>query len=449
MTNRYRLLAVGMIVPVLSVAAHAEFKLTPSDRVVLLGDVAVSEVQTLELFIQFMRTRYPDRTPLVCNLGEPRGTAKDGLRRLEREVFPLEPTEVVLCFGLDGPQRQRFDVGQLTAHMNDLRAMIDLIRARKSRVTLLTPPPPDESQHRGLQRIEFRESVGKYADAIRALGKELDIPVIDWHAGVTDRLQNFTGKGKPGWTKHGITPSWYSLAILTDQLLSHWGAEPLEYVITADWNADNARASIGGASVVSRSADELVVALTDVPVVVNMLGGQGMDPANWPLKKWFSYQLRIENIPKGAFVISGDGYPGKPFLDQQLRLGADMSTVGPLAENLVTRTLHDAILRECNQFTQYRIAVEREAPEPELEEGFRLLRDAELSLALGAQQITSRTPSRFSMTLRIQSALAAAKDEAQKPKATPGGSQPVKQPSGSPQPAAPKQGGARVGKHNG
>jgi hypothetical protein len=429
--NRARRI-LPLLIVLLAPPVRADFKLTSEDRVILFGDTAVSEIRTVEWFDQFVRTRYPDRTPMVTNLGAPRSSAAAGNERLEREVFPLAPTEVVLCFGIDGPAKQAHDPALLDAHISELTRLIEALRSRGIRVTLLTPPPPDVGQNRGLQRINYDETVGLYAEAIHALGKKVDAPVIDWYAAVKQHMQNFSSKQRPGWTRHGLIPSWYSLAILADLLLEHWGAEPFDYLITADWTSDEASATIGSARVAERKEDVLVLELEDVPVVVNMLAGQDMTPADWPLSRWFRYRLKIDNLPGRSYILSVEGKNAKPFLGAQLLAGADVSMVGPLANHATTLALHDAIVRKGNQFTRFRLAAERTAPEPELVEGYQLLREAEASLALAAQRIAFRLPARFNCTLRIETATAAADAAVEKPV----DEKPVR---GRPRPAAPKR----------
>lgn len=419
-----RLAALIALLPL--TAARAEFKLGDGDRVVFFGDTAVSEVNMLEPFDQFVRARYPERKPLVCNLGQPRGALTDARTRLEREVYPFNPTDVVLAFGLEGAARQAFNPAQLEANMVALEALVTELRGKDIRVTLLTPPPSEDGQSRGLQKVDYRGTIGKYAEAIRALGKKVDAPVIDWNEAVERHIKDFKSKKFPGWTRQGVIPSWYSHAILTDLLLEHWGAEPLDYQVSVDWKAGTASATIGEARVTESDATHLVLALKGAPAVVNMLGGQGMEPADWPLARWFKYRLQVTGVPEDRATISGDVDSPKTLTAAELAEGADMSTSGPLVNQPVTLKLHDAILRKGYQFIQFRAATENRPPEPELEEAFDLLYKAEAALALGAYRVAYRLPSSFDTTVRIQVGAVAAP-----PAASP-------QPAGA---AAPRTGG--------
>ena len=118
-------------------------------------------------------------------------------------------------------------------------------------------------------------------------------------------------------------------------------------------------------------------------------------------------------------IISESGRAAKPFLSQQLVDGADMSAVGPLADNKTTRTLRDAIGTKVKQYRAYQSFCYREAPEPELVEGYRMWLAAYKELAAAAHKIAFRVPSRFDATLEIEPADAAAEKKPGGKKARP------------------------------
>ncbi len=386
----------------LTTPAAGEFQLHNDDRVVLFGDTVFYEVRMLEPFKQFIRTRYPDNTALVCNLGEKRSTMADAPRRLETEVLPLKPTRVLLCFGQDAPERKDFDAQKLERHFTELGALIDAIQARDIKVTLVTPPPPDESRNRGLKRMNYDDVIGRYAEATRKLAADKGLDLIDWFTAVQEGLAAFPGKSRPAWTQHGMRPALYSIAVFTELLLKHWEAEPLDYLVSTGFEGGEASATIGTAKVTERTDTHLDLALTGVPVVFGYARSADIADEHWPLAKWFKYRLQIKNVPAGGVIISSEGKHAKPFLAQQLEEGADMALLGPLVANEATRQLHEAVMRACNQFTKYRIAADREAPEPELVEGYRLLKEAEISMAVASHRIACRIPARFDTTLHIE-----------------------------------------------
>lgn len=412
-----RVVGMLLLTAIIAAPARGEFQLASNERVVLLGDTALVGQRAMEPFIQFVRTRYPDCCPLVCSLGKMRSTPGQAMTRLVSEVFPLEPTRVMLCFGLEGGPKDPFDQAKQDAAIADLKKLALAVREHGVKVEFLTPPPPDDGRSRGLKRVKYRNTVASYADAVRQLARELDAPVADWNAAADEYRKIYAGKITPGWTRNGIIPDWYMYVILADVLLEHWQAEPLDYLITVDWaEGGEASANMGKARIADRSSKFINVALEGVPVVVNMLGGQKMPENNWPLSKWFHYRLKLEHAPKHGVVISQDGEHPQSYGEKEISAGADISTSGPLAYHDATRALHNAILSSCNQFSQYFMASERNAPEPELEKGFQMMHEAEKELLLGAHKIACRTPSRFDVTIRIEEALAALHRDAEQKK---------------------------------
>ena len=66
----------------------------------------------------------------------------------------------------------------------------ELVAAHKARVILVTPPPVDErlclatDQRKGINVMRrTAENTARYAEAVREVGKQLDLPVLDmWSA---------------------------------------------------------------------------------------------------------------------------------------------------------------------------------------------------------------------------------------------------------------------------
>ena len=137
------------------------------------------------------------------------------------------------------------------------------------------------------------------------------------------------------------------------------------------------------------------------------------------MSKWCSYRLKISHLPAAGVIISESGRAAKPFLSQQLAGGADMSAVGPLADNKTTRTLRGAIGNKVMQYRHYQGFCHRAAPEPELVEGYRMWLAAYKELAAAAHKIAFRVPSRFEATLEIELANAAAEKKPDGKKARP------------------------------
>ncbi len=395
--------AVAMVLAICTTTTQAEITLKDTDRVIILGDTSFGHVYTADWIDQFLNIKYPDLKAEIICFGIPDSTAVDGVRRLNVEVLPLKPTQVILCFGLDEEQRKPFNQKKLDEFVSAMGTMIDSATAAGAKVVLLTPPLPDEIKNKGLARIKYNDIVAKYADAVRKIGQEKNIDVIDWHAAMSGILEKSKKANTLEWTKHGIKPTGISVAAMTSALLDYWKAEPINYVITADWQKPETVSVNSGSVSASKTDDKkMTIKLTQATIPLNNEPKGSISAEDWPLTKWCNYKLKIENMPEGGVIISDGGKSAKPFLSQQLAEGADMSVVGPLANNDANRTLRNAIRTKLNQFAKYRESCHQKAPEPELEEGYNLWLAAYKSLAYGAMKIAARTPTTFDMTLTVE-----------------------------------------------
>jgi lysophospholipase L1-like esterase len=387
----------------LAAPARAEFQLKDSDRVILLGDAAFGPTFFSEWIDQFIRIKYPDlKTEVIC-FGSPGDDAAEGNKRLAIEALPLKPTWLILCFGLDAGGQKAFNQARLDTYLEEMRKMIATSRQSGATVIVVTPPPGDDTRNKALANVKYASVIEKYAEALRKLAEEEKVELIDWHAGVANYMKEYEKAPKRPWTKRGIMPNSLSTAIFTDLLLTRWQGEPIQYLITADWNtAEQASASTGSVEVTKPAEGKMEIKVTGAPMALSAIDESAIPAAAWPLTKWCDYKLKIANMPKGGVLISSADSDPKPFLPQQLEEGADMSVVGPLANNGPTKTFRDAIRTKLNQFGRFRSFCHRSAPEPELEEGYKLYHQAEQSLAFGAHKVAYRTPSRFDATFTIE-----------------------------------------------
>ena len=123
----------------------------------------------------------------TINAGVGGNTTTAGLKRMQREVLDLKPRVVVIFFGTND---SRVDAPKIHVpvdhYVANLRQMITRCAAIQARVVLCTVPPinPEPYFQRHVQAV-FDEAGGLskildgYRAAVRRLGTELDLPVVD------------------------------------------------------------------------------------------------------------------------------------------------------------------------------------------------------------------------------------------------------------------------------
>ncbi len=396
---------VAMIVFCFAPIGKAEFQLNDNDRIVLFGDVSFGHSFAPEWFCQFIRTRYPDLNLEFYCLSKSRSDAADGNKRFPVEVAPLKPTWVILSFGLDSPNRQAFNQARLDSYVNEMSKMIDAVNATGAKLLVLTPPPPQDSKHKSLAAAKYEDVIARYADALRELAKSKNAEVLDWHKSGSEYKATLGDGPDVHWTKRGVQPLGLSLSVAIDLILKRLGAEPLQYKVEADWNSDKATATMGTAKITSHDKNSMTFDLTDVPVTLDMNARGKIQNRSWPLSNWCKLIFKINGMPPGGVLVSSpDGKRGKPFLQQQFEVGADMSQIGPLARNNHIAILHNAIRTKLGQCSKYRETMMREVPEPELKKGYDLYKQADMELMIAAQKIENRTPSRYNASIKIAKA---------------------------------------------
>jgi hypothetical protein len=432
-------------------AVAGSFLLGDEDRVVFFGDrqVYLGDPRTqhptfgaqVELFV---RVRYPTLKARFWHYGvNTTSTAADGNARFDDQVAPWKPTVIVLCFGLDDAGMQAFDAAKLATFKSEMRKLIERSEGDGAKVWVLTPPCPEPSKRSQLQQINYDAVVGKYADAIRGLGADLHVPVLDWYQAMADYRTRAHGNPRLDLTTtSGIDPTPLAASLATDLILSAWNAEPMNFQIHADWNSDVASVTAGNVTVAYRDADTMILSLTGIPLPWYLPEGRGIPAEDWPAARFCHYTLKVDNAPTKGFILSEAktsterGRESKPFLPQMLWAGADVGRIGPLPTAEAVKLLESRIKQKNGSYARAENVKKTKVTEPEFAEAFKTFTLAQLQYSDGLARIIARTPRTMDIDLRIQTASAAARLERARTETMVPSTQP--QPP-STQPAKPSQ----------
>lgn len=149
-------------------------------RIVCLGDSVTGlyyhtgglRTYTDMLGIALVRA-IPEAKLTMINAGISGNTTAEGLARLDRDVLKHQPDLVTITFGLNDM------VGlPIEQYQTNLKTLIQRCQAAGAEVVLGTPNDVIENSGRPIAKLE------KYCDAVRAVGKEVGVPVADNYAGM-------------------------------------------------------------------------------------------------------------------------------------------------------------------------------------------------------------------------------------------------------------------------
>ena len=174
-------LAASCVVPCASPAAADEKGgLVSGDRVVFFGDGVTQQRYFTRDVAQFVALRHPDRDIRFFNAGWEEDTAKGGLERLERDVFWLSPTVVVVAFGhTEASAKPPLD---LTGYREALSGIVKALRAKNLRVVVLSPgcvDPDRGGPKSGLAATQ--DALGELTKVALDVARESGVVGVDLH----------------------------------------------------------------------------------------------------------------------------------------------------------------------------------------------------------------------------------------------------------------------------
>ena len=387
--------------------AGAEFALKGEQCVVLYGDSLIGQ-PTLGFNVEsFIRVRYPQApVRFYCVANRKDGTLAQASARFAEEVGALKPTVLVLCFGREEvlPRRKPAALKEedFARIKQELGALLTLAQQTGARVFVLTPPLVEVERNELLKKAGVGVSLGRVAELIREASKAHGATVIDWYQKMVDFCQAQAEAGETQRvTRDGVSPNEVGVGLATNALLAAWGAEPLDVVLTLDWQQSKGTCSHGKVTVSPVQAGTMSIKLEQLPIPWPYWGVATRHAANVPCDRLFNIRLIMPNAPARGITISEPGKRALPILAQQLVGGFDLATIGPLVNAEATSTLRQAIIAPLRYYDAYRRQRSAQPPEPEYAEAFKLFQQAARAQHEGAVKVLTRTPRTMDITLEI------------------------------------------------
>jgi lysophospholipase L1-like esterase len=169
-------------------SAAAPFELLDGDRVVLLGNTLIEREQRYGYWETLLTLRYPHRRIQFRNLGwsgdtvfgDARagfGSTADGFRHLKEHVLAIQPSVILLSYGLNESFAGK---AGLPRFLEGLRVLVDALAPAKARTALILPPChedlgaplPDPAGHNRNLRL--------YRDALRKVAQQRGYSFVDF-----------------------------------------------------------------------------------------------------------------------------------------------------------------------------------------------------------------------------------------------------------------------------
>lgn len=448
-----RRMGVVWVVLVAAVAARADFALRSDDRVVFLGDSLTERGVFPEQVERFVLVRYPalhTRFYVVAAEGLTPGMAVEALTgsdataalleqkraerskqpsgsaeaaRLNAEIRDLEraqerieiireqfgiiqppPTRAVVCFGLYETHNEPLPEGRLEAFTEEMRRLVGTLQQMGMQVTVLTPPSADEARNRKLDELDFNETVlGPLAEACRQAAREHHARLVDWFARSVE-LRRERQKDDPNFafSRDGIRPTTRGQALGAFELLTAWGAEPLEVDIEVDWNhPESATCSAGQLTATRRDERTLVLDFKDFPMPWVLATGRGerITP-DWEALKLCRMTLRVTNFPDLGGLMKTER-KSLPIIAEQLEQGMNLAISPILTDARPVRELVQLVATKNRMPRDRARRLQSRPEEPELQPGFEKVLEAFVLYHEGYMRILERTPRTMDLTIEL------------------------------------------------
>lgn len=173
----------------------AEPLLHAGDKLVFLGDAITQQ----RIYTRYVMNCFAAQAPGVVVNFRNAGLTGDGecdrtpggLRRLARDVLSLQPTWVVVAFGMNDAGFQAFDQHRYDDFLGGLTAIVRELKQQQIHVILMTPGCVEPSfQRNGIDGAGYNAVLRRYAAGVKDLAAQENVAVTD----VQDLLGELIGK---------------------------------------------------------------------------------------------------------------------------------------------------------------------------------------------------------------------------------------------------------------
>lgn len=236
-------LGVMAAVPARTQSGGKPFALKDHDRVVFYGDSITAQRLYTRFAEDFVVSRYPGMRITFLNAGVSGDTvdgghAGDMETRVKRDLVPLQPTVITVMLGMNDGRYTTDYNKNFQAYADGYRRLIAALRQATpgARLYLIEPSPYDEIAHppaiAGYNTVMVR-----YGKFVEQLGRQNDIPVIDFNQAMTEALAAATRNDAQmagSLLPDRIHPSPAGHWMMAAALATGWHIDPVVSRVTLD-----------------------------------------------------------------------------------------------------------------------------------------------------------------------------------------------------------------------
>ena len=205
-------------------------------RVCFVGDSLVARNQYLPMIIDCYKKTFPDRKIRFFNCGVSGGTAKFAHDSFEDDVMLCKPTHIVVAFGVNDSGRTRLEkprsaeryqtlLDLYEIYKRSLAALCEKVLSIGAELILCTPAPYDEYTETPIPAFHGAAALlCEYANYVRALAKEKNYTLVDFHECLNTALQFEEG---PLFEADHVHPTMHGFYLMAKYFLAKQGLEAL------------------------------------------------------------------------------------------------------------------------------------------------------------------------------------------------------------------------------
>ena len=237
---RYLLTSLLLLSPLLA----QDFHLKNGDRVVFFGD-SITDQRLYTTFTEtFVLTRFPDRKIAFTHSGwggdRVTGGAGGGIaQRLDRDVFPYQPTVVTIMLGMNDGRVRAFDQQIFDIYANGYRNIVKQLKTNlpNARITAIQPSPYDDVTQEPRFPGGYNGVLLRYSDFLSTLAQSEKLTLADLNRPVTAMLAKAKATDAalaPKIIPDRVHPGPAGHLIMAGGLLTGWNAPSVVSTVSID-----------------------------------------------------------------------------------------------------------------------------------------------------------------------------------------------------------------------